>query len=88
MKSMGAENSRYASDLMDVEWESIEAFLPLPGSIGRPRTTDVREVAERTFAWLERCRRLAKDFEATMESAVARITIAGLRIITRRLTRV
>jgi hypothetical protein len=29
-------NSRYASDLMDGEWDLIEPFLPLPGSIGRP----------------------------------------------------
>jgi transposase len=26
---------------------------------------------ERTFAWLGRCRKLAKDFEATIASAVA-----------------
>ncbi len=37
-------NSRYASDLADGEWELIEPFLPLAGSIGRPRTTDLREV--------------------------------------------
>jgi len=30
-----------------------------------------RWVVERTFAWLGRCRRLAKDFEATIASAVA-----------------
>ena len=28
-----------------------------------------RWVVERTFAWLNRCRRLAKDFEATISSA-------------------
>jgi hypothetical protein len=30
-----------------------------------------RWVVERTFSWLGRCRRLAKDFEATIASAVA-----------------
>ena len=30
-----------------------------------------RWVVERTFGWLGRCRRLAKDFEASIESAVA-----------------
>ena len=30
-----------------------------------------RWVVERTFAWLGRCRRLAKDFEATIASATA-----------------
>ena len=46
-----------------------------------------RWVVERTFAWLNRCRRLAKDFEATIESAVAWIFIAHIRILTRRLAR-
>jgi transposase len=44
-----------------------------------------RWVVERTFAWLGRCRRLAKDFEATIESAVAWILIAHIRRLTRRL---
>jgi transposase len=47
-----------------------------------------RWVVERTFAWLGRCRRLAKDFEATIESAVAWIFIAHIRRLTRRLVRV
>jgi transposase len=46
-----------------------------------------RWVVERTFAWLGRCRRLAKDFEATIESAVAWIFIAHIRRMTRRLVR-
>ena len=35
-----------------------------------------RWVVERVFAWLGRCRRLAKDFEANIEKAVAWIFIA------------
>jgi putative transposase len=46
-----------------------------------------RWVVERTFAWLGRCRRLAKDFEATIDSATAWIMIAHIRTITRRLAR-
>jgi len=46
-----------------------------------------RWVVERTFAWLGRCRRLAKDFEATIESAMAWIFIAHIRLLTRRLAR-
>jgi transposase len=46
-----------------------------------------RWVVERTFAWLGRCRRLAKDFEATIESAVAWILVAHIRRLTRRLAR-
>ncbi len=46
-----------------------------------------RWVVERTFAWLGRCRRLAKDFEATLESAVVWIFVAHIRRLTRRLVR-
>ena len=46
-----------------------------------------RWVVERTFAWLGRCRRLAKDFETTIESAVAWVLIAHIRRLTRRLVR-
>lgn len=47
-----------------------------------------RWVVERTFAWLGRCRRLAKDFEATIESALAWIFVAHIRRLTRKLARV
>ncbi|TGT92815.1 IS5/IS1182 family transposase, partial [bacterium M00.F.Ca.ET.163.01.1.1] len=43
-----------------------------------------RWVVERTFAWLGRCRRLAKDFEATIASAEAWIFIASIRLLLRR----
>lgn len=46
-----------------------------------------RWVVERTFAWLGRCRRLAKDFERTIESAEAFILVAHIRLLTRRLAR-
>jgi transposase len=46
-----------------------------------------RWVVERTFAWLNRCRRLAKDFEATITSAVAWILIAHVRRLTRWIAR-
>ncbi|TBG51626.1 transposase, partial [Rhizobium leguminosarum] len=46
-----------------------------------------RWVVERTFAWLGRCRRLAKDWEKSVASAEAWITIAHIRVLTRRLAR-
>ena len=46
-----------------------------------------RWVVERTFAWLGRCRRLAKDFERTIASAEAWVFIANIRMLTRRLAR-
>src|ERR1700734_43612 len=46
-----------------------------------------RWVVERTFAWLGRCRRLPKDFETTIASAVAWVFVAHIRPLTRRLAR-
>jgi putative transposase len=42
-----------------------------------------RWVVERTFAWLGRCRRLAKDWEKSIESSTAWTTIAHIRRLTR-----
>jgi len=44
-----------------------------------------RWVVERTLAWLNRNRRLAKDFEATIESAVTWLYIASVKLMSRRL---
>jgi len=44
-----------------------------------------RWVVERTFAWLNRNRRLAKDFERTIESATAWLFLASVQLITRRI---
>ncbi|MGG5823254.1 hypothetical protein [Falsiroseomonas sp. HW251] len=46
-----------------------------------------RCVVERTFAWLGRNRRLARDFEASIASAVAFLYAASAMLLVRRLTR-
>lgn len=46
-----------------------------------------RWVVERTFAWLNRNRRLAKDFEQTIASATAWLFIASIQLFTRRIAR-
>ena len=46
-----------------------------------------RWIVERTFAWLGRCRRLAKDFENLARTALAFIWLASIRLLLRRLTR-
>ena len=43
-----------------------------------------RWVVERTFAWLGRCRRLAKDWERSIASSTAWAHIASIRMLTRR----
>ncbi len=47
-----------------------------------------RWVVERTFAWLGRNRRLAKDFEQTIASATAWLFIASIQLFARRIARV
>jgi transposase len=41
-----------------------------------------RWVVERTFAWLGRCRRLAKDWETSVSSSIAWALIASIRMLT------
>ena len=52
-------------------------FAPLPK----------RWVVERTFAWLGRCRRLAKDFESLAVNALAFLCLGMIRLMLRRLAR-
>ncbi|ACE99624.1 transposase [Rhodopseudomonas sp. AAP120] len=46
-----------------------------------------RWVVERSFAWLGRCRRLAKDFEASAATECAWLHVAHLRLLLRRLAK-
>ena len=46
-----------------------------------------RWVVERTFAWLNRCRRLAKDWECLNRKARAYLLLASIRFMVRRLGR-
>lgn len=56
-------------------------------NVGTFKAEPRRWVVERTFAWLCRNRRLAKDFEATIASAEAWLLIANVALLTRRLAR-
>lgn len=65
---------------------AIEIVRKPPGQVGfavHPR----RWVVERTHAWLNRNRRLAKDFEATIASATAFLYAASVMLLTQRLAR-
>ena len=46
-----------------------------------------RWLVERTLAWLNRNRRLAKDFEALIETAAAWLLLASVKLLSRRLAR-
>ena len=44
-----------------------------------------RWVVERTFAWLGRCRRLARDWECLNNKALAFLRLASIRLMLRKL---
>ena len=56
-------------------------------SLGTFKAEPRRWVIERSLAWFGRSRRLAKDFERTIASAEAWVTIASIRVLSRRLAR-
>ena len=46
-----------------------------------------RWIVERTFGWLGRCRRLAKDYENRTRTAAAFFILAMIRLMLRRIVR-
>lgn len=46
-----------------------------------------RWIVERTFGWLGRCRRLAKDYENRTRTAAAFLVMALIRLMLRRIAR-
>jgi len=65
------------------EWtiEIIKRSDTAKGFVLLPR----RWVVERTLAWLNRNRRLTKDFESTIESATAWLFLASIQLLVRKL---
>ena len=47
-----------------------------------------RWIVERTIAWLNRCRRLAKDWECLNRRALAFLHLASIRLMLRKLCRI
>lgn len=55
--------------------DQVTGFIVLPK----------RWIVERTISWLNRCRRLAKDFENLTRQAAAFIHLASIRLMLRKL---
>jgi putative transposase len=78
----------YTGAIRDWAWQQCQWFV---GIVKRPegRTGWVllphRWVVERTFAWLDRCRRLSKDYEFHPETSETWIRISMIHLMVRRL---
>ena len=67
--------------LPQLETEIIKRSDHAKGFVVLPR----RGVVERTIAWLNRCRRLAKDWENLNRKALAFLRLASIRLMLRKL---
>jgi transposase len=70
-----------AQIMTELEVEIVKRSDTAKGFVVLPR----RWVVERTFAWLNRCRRLAKDWENKTRNALAFLQLASVRLMLRRL---
>ena len=70
-----------AKILPQLETEIVKRSDRTKGFVVLPR----RWVVERTFAWLNRCRRLAKDWENLNRNALAFLRLAPIRLMLRKL---
>jgi transposase len=79
-----------AVDAKLVDWGREQEGIEI---VAVPRNADVkgfqvlphRWVVERTFAWISRCRRLARDYERKVAHAEAMIQVAMIRLMAARL---
>jgi hypothetical protein len=67
--------------LTEMEVEIVKRSDTAKGFVVLPR----RWVVERTLAWLNRCRRLAKDFENRTRNALAFLKLASIRLMLRKI---
>jgi transposase len=71
------------SIMAEVDVEIVKRSDQAKGFVLLPK----RWVVERTLAWLNRCRRLAKDWECLNRKARAFLLLASIRLMVRRVGR-
>jgi transposase len=81
----GYQGPQFQKALADIlpalEIEIVRRSDQAKGFVVLPR----RWVVERTIAWLNRCRRLAKDWENLNRKALAFLRLASIRLMLRKL---
>jgi transposase len=70
-----------ASSMHSLTVEIVKRGDHAKGFVAEPK----RWIVERSIAWLNRCRRLAKDWENRNHNALAFLRLASIRLMLRRL---
>jgi len=70
-----------AKAMRDLTVEIVKRTDSPKGFVVEPK----RWIVERTIAWLNRCRRLAKDWENRNHNALAFLRLASIRLMLRRI---
>ena len=74
-------HSALANILPRLKTEIVKRSDKVKGFVVLPK----RWIVERTIAWLNRCRRLAKDWENLNRNALAFLKLASIRLMLRKL---
>ena len=83
----GYQGPKFRSQLERQGLGSILEIINRPKDIKGFTVLKRRWVVERTFAWMGRCRRLAKDYERSLASSLAWAQLAACRFMMRRIAR-
>ena len=65
--------------------QQVNVEIVRRSDVGRFVVLPKRWIVERTIAWLNRCRRLAKDWECLNRNALAFLRWASIRLMVRKL---
>jgi transposase len=64
----------------------IEIEITQRTDIANGVVSKIRWISERTFAWLDKCRRLSKNYEVKPKSTKSFIVLSFIRLLVRRIT--
>jgi transposase len=82
----GYQGPKFRAELAKVLPRLIVEIVKRSDNVAGFTVLPRRWVVERTFAWLNRCRRLAKDLENRTRNAIAFIRLASIRLMLRKLS--
>jgi transposase len=81
----GYQGSQFAKAVAKVRPHLDIEIVKRSDRVGGFAISPTRWIVERTIAWLNRCRRLAKDWESLNRKALAFLRLASIRLMLRKL---